>query len=534
MDESITALYVRVSTTKDSQKDSPEHQKGLCEEKARILGLQILYTYEDRDTGTSIVARTEIQRLITEAKQGKFRTIIFASLSRFSRDTLDSLNLKRILVDALHIRVISIEEGYDSRIDNDELKFQIISAVNQKLSEQISLSSKRGIRQSAMKGNFTGSFAAYGYKKTIIGERKTIVPDEKTKGIVDLIYDLYINHNMGDKSIVNYLNEKKIAAYKGGVWGLSSIQRILTNQVYTGRNIFCKYETTKVYNDINNLSDRSKKQVQRNKSQWESSNEKTHEPIIADELFQKVQAMRLFRGGGKRGGIRASKNVFAGIIFCTHCGCAMVSMKSTSGRTKSAATEYRYLVCSKRRRQGATGCDNSFWLPYKPFRDELINNISEILGRQTSLLNLFEQNKGLILIDADQSMKYITDTEKKIDKYRELLFETRKLLMLGEMDEAQYSFEKQRYEKEIKGLEQHLGELNVKKQKKNDIEDLYEEVRDALDDLISLNYEEEDEFMELKSILVKLIARISVDWEGNIEVKTTFGINLSEIPSLKI
>lgn len=64
----VTAIYVRVSTTKDSQKDSPEHQRGLCEEKARILDLDVQYSYEDRDTGTSIVAREEIQKLIRDAK----------------------------------------------------------------------------------------------------------------------------------------------------------------------------------------------------------------------------------------------------------------------------------------------------------------------------------------------------------------------------------------------------------------------------------------------------------------------------------
>lgn len=66
--------------------------------------------YEDRDTGTSIVAREEIQKLILHAKNQCFRTVIFASLSHFSRNTLDSLNLKRVLVDALGVRVISIEE----------------------------------------------------------------------------------------------------------------------------------------------------------------------------------------------------------------------------------------------------------------------------------------------------------------------------------------------------------------------------------------------------------------------------------------
>lgn len=163
--------------------------------------------------------------------------------------------------------MISIEEGFDSLKDNDELKFQIISAVNQKLSEQISLSSKRGIRQSALKGNFTGSVAPFGYRKILNGDKKTLVPDENDSYIVELIYHLYVSRKMGEKAIVKYLNEEmEIPSPKGGVWGITTIQRILTNEVYTGQNVFGKYEVKKVYNDINNMSDRSRKQVQRDKT----------------------------------------------------------------------------------------------------------------------------------------------------------------------------------------------------------------------------------------------------------------------------
>jgi len=252
MNQDVTAIYVRVSTTKASQKDSPEHQRGLCEEKARTMDLDVHYTYEDRDTGTSIVGRVEIQKLIEDAKNKYFGTVIFASLSRFSRDTLDSLNLKRILVDALGIRVISIEEGFDSLKDNDELKFQIISAVNQKLSEQISLSSKRGIRQSALKGNYTGSIPPYGYKKVVLDNKKTLVPDEDTMHVVKLIFDLYTARKMGDKAITNYLNnDSEIPSPKGGIWGITTIQVILKNEVYTGENVFSKHEKDRNGNQTN-------------------------------------------------------------------------------------------------------------------------------------------------------------------------------------------------------------------------------------------------------------------------------------------
>lgn len=146
IEKNRTAIYVRVSTTKLSQKDSPEHQVGVCRERAKQenLVVQEHLIYEDRDTGTTITDRPAIQRLIKDAQNGAFDIVIFASLSRFARDTGDALNLKRKLVDALGIRLISIDEGYDSKKDLDELKFTIISAVNQKLSEQISYSSRRG------------------------------------------------------------------------------------------------------------------------------------------------------------------------------------------------------------------------------------------------------------------------------------------------------------------------------------------------------------------------------------------------------
>ena len=120
-----------MSTLKESQKDSPQHQEALIREAAAREGIEINYVYEDRDTATSIVSRKDVQRMIEDAKRGEIRSLWFASLSRFSRDALDAISLKRILVNALGIRVVSIEDGYDSAVKDDELLFGIKSVVNQ-------------------------------------------------------------------------------------------------------------------------------------------------------------------------------------------------------------------------------------------------------------------------------------------------------------------------------------------------------------------------------------------------------------------
>ncbi|UYL93695.1 serine recombinase [Paenibacillus phage vB_PlaS-5/A] len=102
------AIYVRVSTTKESQKDSPEHQKWACIEHCKQIDLDTadLIIYEDRDTGTSIVARPQIQEMISDAQKGLFNTILFSSLSRFSRDALDSIKVPPFQVPPLHEKFI--------------------------------------------------------------------------------------------------------------------------------------------------------------------------------------------------------------------------------------------------------------------------------------------------------------------------------------------------------------------------------------------------------------------------------------------
>lgn len=519
MNSYVTAIYVRVSTTKDSQKDSPEHQKGLCEEMARGLDLDVQYVYEDRDTGTSIVAREEIQKLILHAKNKYFRTVIFASLSRFSRDTLDSLNLKRILVDALGVRVISIEEGYDSFKDNDELKFQIISAVNQKLSEQISLSSKRGIRQSALKGNYTGSITPYGYQKVNLGDKKTLIPDEETKQVVQLIFDLYTAMKMGEKAIVHDLNTvRKIPSAKGGKWGITSVQRILTNEVYTGANVFCKYEVKKVYNDITNMTDRSKKQVQREKAKWERTPTKTHEAIISDEVFQLAQEIRLERGGGSRGGVRNKVNVFAGMVFCKHCGASLVSCKSKRSTVKADGREYRYLICSRRRRQGDSGCSNNLWLPYYDFRDNVLSEISRKLQETLDIEYIAQNSMGkLVSINTGHKEKEQKKLEKSIESNRKLLFELRKQKMLGEIDEEQYLYEKAMYEKKINSLQAKLEKATEMAEEEANMEKLHADIRTALIQLSELDY---DLMEEMRLVLSKLVEKITISRDGEVEIFT--------------
>jgi site-specific DNA recombinase len=520
MKEQVTACYVRVSTEKVSQKESPEHQRMLCEEKAIKEGLEIVHTYEDRSSATSINGREDIQQMVKDAKDGLFDTVLFASINRFSRDQLDAITLKRTFVDALGIRLISIEENYDSVVDKDEMKFTLFSLMAQQQAEQISLSSRRGKRQSARKGNFTGGVAPFGYKKVTIDNRKTLIPNENAE-IVKKIFHLYLFENMGEKNITEYLNDEEIPSPKDGVWGVTSVQRILQNEAYTGRNVFNKYEIKKVYDDINNMSDRKKRQVQRDKDEWNRNEQKNWESIIEDDLFKEAQRLRLIRGGGKRGGARQRVNVFAGFIYCGQCGSSMVSMKCKNGKNMKDGREYRYLVCSRRRRLGKHGCENNEYIPYYEFRDAVIEEVSNRLKKKINIEKAMEgvEPTSRKMKNTDKEKAAL---EKNIDVNRRLLFELRKQKMLGDVDESQYQFEKEQYESEIKKNERKLRELTSKADKQENQEEYKAEIKKALEQLQNLSY---DQFDELHIALKKLIEKLVIQPERQVEIVTVLDEN---------
>ncbi|MCY0897300.1 MAG: recombinase family protein, partial [Alicyclobacillaceae bacterium] len=124
------AIYVRVSTDSDAQKDSPDNQIATCKEYAQEHDMTVSseFIYNDAGvSGTEMEQRREVQRLLHDARCGRFDVVLFVAISRFSRDLSDALQMKKRLETVYGIRMVSIEEGYDSAIDgrNSEMVFTV-------------------------------------------------------------------------------------------------------------------------------------------------------------------------------------------------------------------------------------------------------------------------------------------------------------------------------------------------------------------------------------------------------------------------
>ncbi|WP_096201862.1 recombinase family protein [Bacillus sp. FJAT-45350] len=121
------APYCRVSTTQDSQKDSLDNQVSFFINFIKENNGVLVNIYADHGkTGTSLVKREEIKKLRKAAEQKLFDVVPIKSITRWARDTVDSITLVRDLK-SYNVRVISIEDGYDSFDDPGEMKLTILS-----------------------------------------------------------------------------------------------------------------------------------------------------------------------------------------------------------------------------------------------------------------------------------------------------------------------------------------------------------------------------------------------------------------------
>lgn len=361
------AIYVRVSTDHEEQKLSPENQISRCREHAAELGLDIsdpALIYNDAGmSGTEMINRPEVQRLVADARFGRFEVVIFTAISRFARDMADVFSLKKTL-ETWGIRIISVEELYDSAIPerNSEVLFTLHAMMAAQKSIEMSKAIRRGLRESAKKGRHIGNVKPYGYRQ---GEDQHLVPDSNTKGVVSEIYDMYFS-GLGSRAIATKLNRRGIPAAKGGKWQSSSVNAILRNPVYIGKIVATKRRKAVDVLQSRILNRRVKTWQTRHKDDWVVV-DGGHEALIDIERWNAVQQM-LDTKKQNKAVKRSTGNLLAGLMRCGECGGAMCVRTS---RTSQCKKRYRYIACLAVGRVSKEACCNHF----KHHYDEILNQV---------------------------------------------------------------------------------------------------------------------------------------------------------------
>lgn len=302
------AAYARVSTEQDEQQSSYEAQVEYYTKYIKNNpGWEFAGIYADEGiSGTNTKKRDGFKSMIADAKAGKINLILTKSISRFARNTVDTLQTVRDLK-AIGVEVVFEKENIRTMDKQCEVLLTIMSSLAQEESRSISENVRWGQQCSMQEGNVAMAYGRFlGYKKGEDGKPE-IVPEEAE--IIKDIYRLFLD-GMAIRNIARYLTDKKIPTPAGKeVWSVSTIKSILKNEKYKGDALRQKTFTV----------DYLTKTVKKNQGEYKQYYIQNSHPAIIDEDTWELVQLELAKRGKEAKSFR-DNSPFCNKIVCADCG----------------------------------------------------------------------------------------------------------------------------------------------------------------------------------------------------------------------
>lgn len=529
----MTGIYVRLSienSGKDDDGDSIENQTSICKEYVEEHpDLKLYDIYEDNGKKGTNFDRPEFNRLMDDVLSGKVKCVLVKDLSRFGRDYIEAGEYLEKIFPFLGVRFISITDGYDSLTSNDAeeaLMIPLKNMINDIYAKDISRKIITSFRERQEKGEFLPAFAPYGYVKSkTVAYRYEI--DQETAPFVRMIFEWKaegVSHNeickrLNEMEAVTPAKRKvelgiwKAEKYRHTIWRGRTIIDILKNPTYTGCIVYGRIPKS--------LCDGIK--IRRAPMEEWRYVPDAHEPIISQELFDKVQQM--FADRAKAFKEKMDENAplrelvvdyFKGKIYCGDCGKRMRFIKPTDKRYP-IDQDHAVYVCGGYLDSGYAKCSRHS-IRYPAVADAVFSVIKAQIDMALSQEQLIRQMRGsakeknLIEKYTDQ-IHYLVQELKKVNIKREALFEN---YAEGILDEDEYQFVKIKYDEDAEAVQKKLSEAKSKKSQ--------------LDGVLTFDNEwlkamyEAGNHTEINDELVKhLVSSIKV-YEGNrIDVELNYG-----------
>ena len=370
-------LYPRVSTEMQVDGFSLDGQKNNLKRFADREEMEIVDIYEDAGkSGKSIEGRPAFKQMLYDIENGlEIDYILVYKLSRFGRNAADILNSLEH-VQAFGVNLICIEEGIDSSQTSGKLLISVLSAVAEIERENIIEQTMNGRKEKARQGGWNGGFAPYGY---YLKDKQLFIQEEESEAI-RIIFDKYVNDNMGFYKIANYLNLQgiqKVQRNNGSLslWGTHFIRMIIDNPVYCGKISYGRRVREKVKGSKNEY-----KQVPQEDY---IIAEGQHEAIISENLWNIAHGKRELTGVKSPSKIgRDRAHLLSGILKCPKCGGPMYTNKHAWTNKDGTYKEVYYYVCSKARAARGKTCEYKTMLKKTDIEPLVIEAIRELIQNQ--------------------------------------------------------------------------------------------------------------------------------------------------------
>ena len=393
-------FYARVSSEKDEQLNSLENQiiyyKNLIQSNPNWMYVD---GYIDEGiSGISTAKREKFNDMIRDAKSGMFDYIITKEISRFARNTLDSLKYTRELLD--NGVCVFFQNDNINTIDTDsELRLTIMSSIAQdevrKLSERI----KFGHAQSIKNGVVIGNSRIFGYKK----DNGKLVIDEKQAGFVKELFLLYSTGNYSMSQLETLFYEKGYRNYNGNKIAHTTMANIIRNPKYKG--FYCG-------NKVRNVDLFSKKREFLDENEWIMYKDETGETvpaIVSEELWEQANAVLVKRSEymKNRKNTTYKHNLFTGKIYCKKHNTPFY--KKMNRRKDKNISYDPYWVCSHKVNNGADSCPT-----FNIYESELLTILSDIIKEIVPNVDKYIDDYLYLL----KKVLKNTDTQEKIQSIK--------------------------------------------------------------------------------------------------------------------
>ena len=420
------AAYCRVSTDSEDQINSYKSQvqyytdliKGNSE-----WSLADIYA-DEAITGTQVTKREDFQRLINDCMNGDIDLIVTKSISRFARNTLDTLKYVRMLKEK-GIAVFFEEENINTLTMDGELLLVILSSVAQQEVENISANVKKGLKMKMQRGELVGFQGCLGYDYH--SEDKSITINEEEAEIVRYIFNRYVA-GAGGSVIAQELQNLGYKTKRGSsTWAETTVIGIIKNEKYKGDILMGKTFT---------LDPISKRRLDNFGEEDQFYIRDHHEAIISEEVFNAAQEILKRRAKPRRLGTDGKrekfsrKYAFSCLLECGFCGSTLTRRSWHSG------SQYNKIIwqCVTATKKGKKFCPDSkgiaeetieqaFIESYhllcqnnKDVLDEFISRTEEALSAGNAGKQLAKAEKDIKALEAKRAKLVDMHLEEIIDK----------------------------------------------------------------------------------------------------------------------
>ncbi|MEG0598195.1 MAG: recombinase family protein, partial [Oscillospiraceae bacterium] len=228
-------------------------------------------------SGTSTKKRDSFNRMIADAKAGRFDFIITKEISRFSRSTLDSIRYTQELLE--HDVGVLFQNDNINTLDTDsEFRLVVMAGVAQDEVRKLSERLKFGFRQAIKNGHVLGNDRMWGYEK----KDCVLTVNEEEAQVVRRIFSLYANGQLGIRRISQALYDEGFTSRSGSEFNVLTIRHILQNPKYKGWYCANKSQT---------VDYRTKRKVFLEESEWVTYPDPSIPALVSEELWDRANAL---------------------------------------------------------------------------------------------------------------------------------------------------------------------------------------------------------------------------------------------------